>query len=107
MGKLASKIVEPIRLSSQLNSIHLSLNNLPPEIMLYIDRALTVSQIDPPERKVTRFRDIDDQNSARQLQSNQKIEEDTPRLEFLERDSRFNELQNQLAQQMKKKINET
>jgi hypothetical protein len=65
--------------------------------MLYIDRALTVSQTDPTERKVTRFRDIDDQKSARQMQSNQNIEEDTPRLEFLERDSRFNELQNQLA----------
>jgi hypothetical protein len=65
--------------------------------MLYIDRALTVSQTDPPERKVTRFRDIDDQKSARQMHSNQNIEEDTPRLEFLERDSRLNELQNQLA----------
>ena len=57
LGKLARNLVEPIRLSSQLNSIHLSQNNLPEETVLYIDRALTVSQIDPPERKVTRFRE--------------------------------------------------
>lgn len=43
LGRLASKLVEPIRLSPQLNSIHLSANNLPPEVVTYIDRALTVA----------------------------------------------------------------
>lgn len=71
LGRLASKLVEPIRLSSQLNSIHLSANNLPPEIVTYIDRALNVPQMDPPERKVTRFRE-GEELSARQMQKPSK-----------------------------------
>jgi hypothetical protein len=57
LGRLTSKLVEPIRISTSLNAVHLSANNLPRDLIHYLDSALKVPHTDPPEYKISQFRE--------------------------------------------------
>lgn len=59
LGAAVRKLVEPIRVAPCLNSVHLSQNFVPSEVIFYMDRALNVPDLDHPELKVTKFRDAE------------------------------------------------
>lgn len=54
LGKHVEKLVEAIKISPSLNSIHLSQNNLPADLVDLLDRTLKVPQTD--EVKIRQFR---------------------------------------------------
>lgn len=57
LGRLAGKLLEAVESSVHLNAIHLSTNYIPIEIVKLFDEKLNIRQVDPPERKVRKFRE--------------------------------------------------
>ena len=77
LGAAVRKLVEPIRIAPCLNSVHLSSNLVPAEVIFYMDRALNVPDLDPPEFKASKFRYTEDDKNPHKKQKLQPVNSQT------------------------------